>query len=260
MANLSFVNNQRFGACRLCGGSLGANTIHLLKMWNPFKRKTKVTGEDLAVLKKIVAILPAKYSYLKDQISEEFIIGKKPNELGDENTLRFSLDSNLAKKFGNPDLPEFFIIKNIKIWNAAKHKYSTVELHILTGFLAGIRINAKYKELNFNKFDVSDVSEKHFQDDGKTTLNNLLSDLDPELTNYLDLEETFLIEIPEGEFYTIKNLGDGNYLAINDNREVYSLIHDPYEVEKIFESIDDFYASVKTGIFNIDKYLNKKIG
>jgi hypothetical protein len=55
----------------------------------------------------------------------------------------------------------------------------------------------------------------------------------------LDIENTFKIEIPEGDFYTIKDLGDGNYLAVDEHGVVYELLHDPYSIVKKANSIHD---------------------
>ncbi|UII33166.1 hypothetical protein LVD17_04910 [Fulvivirga ulvae] len=103
------------------------------------------------------------------------------------------------------------------------------------------------------------MHEKHFQDEEKNELQNIIQNHLKDIESQLDLHDTFKIEIPEGEFYVIKNLGDGNYLAVDTYGKVYGMIHDPYEIDKLFESIADFKAGIVSGLFDIKKYYDRKM-
>ncbi len=83
--------------------------------------------------------------------------------------------------------------------------------------------------------------------------------LSKKVLSVIDINSTFKIQIPEGVFYVIKDFGDGNYLAMEENGAIYGMIHDPYEVEMLFKNKDVFVNAIESGEFNIFKYYNSKI-
>ncbi len=223
-----------------------------------FRRKKRILKEDFDFLNAVVSKLPSKYGYLKRQVNAEFLLGKELNKLSGKGNYTLIFDANLAKKYTNKKIPRFFIIKDIKIFNRKDNLYEDIELDIVTGLLSGFKINTKYRNLDFNTIDSSHIKEKHFEDKNGGTLTKILGKIDEDIISQLDIDETFEIKIPEGEFYVIKNLGDGNYLSINKQGAVYGMIHDPYEVELLFEKKDDFFKALKNGTFKIQEYYRKK--
>lgn len=211
-------------------------------MFGFFKKKEEYDFEnkEIVFFKSVISILPKKYSYLGKQVMKEFILGWKPNKLGYQNSYTFLLNANLEKKFERKDLPQFFIIKNIRIWENNLQKFVDFELDILTGLLAGFKSESViFGNFNFKKTDLSQITEKHFNNDDKEVLLKIVGDISKEQKLKLDIEDSFKIDIPEGTFYTIKNLGEGNYLSVNEKGEVYELLHDPYSVKKKASSINE---------------------
>lgn len=209
----------------------------------------KITKEDFNFLKLIVTSLPDDYAYLIQQISKDFILGKKVNPLGENGTYTLLLNANLANIYKNNLHPEFFIIKDIFIWNKKKSIFENVELHIIDGILQGFRINAKYRDLDYSRLDVTRVKEKYFKNDDKECLMDILGDIPKEVYDLLDINASFKIETLEGEFYTLKELGDGNYISVDLSGAIFRMIHDPYVVEKIYENKDLFFEDLLTKRF-----------
>ena len=216
---------------------------------SPYKPK-KVKKEDYEFLQFISKKLVEKYPYLEKQVNKEFIL-KKRLEPAEDGTYSLILNAQLEKNYLNKNLPRFFLIQNIRVWNKRKGDYDLINFHIVEGMLVGYRVKARTKDLDLTKIDVSRINEKHFSDIDKANLLEVFNGISTELEMLLDIKETFTIEIPEGKFYTIKNLGDGNYLAINDKGSIYSLEHDPYEVKEIFKDKDSFIAAIKSGEFKL---------
>ncbi|MCF6348257.1 MAG: hypothetical protein L3J20_08160 [Flavobacteriaceae bacterium] len=228
-------------------------------MFNLFRKKKLIKEKDYIFLKAITESLSNKYPYLPDQISKEFILDKLPNQLGDKGTYMLTLNAKLEPKYSNKSLPQFFIIRNIGVWNNAKKSFEQIELHILEGMLAGFRVVSKYSDFNLKKIDTSKVKEKHFNNKDKDTLKKIIGNIPSNLLSQLDIEDTFKIEIPEGEFYIIKDLEDGNYLSMDEKGAVYGMIHDPYEIEKLFDNKERFFEALKSRKFNISEYYNIKM-
>lgn len=152
--------------------------------------------------------MPNRYSYLRKSITKDFILGWKPNQLGYPDSYTFLLNANLEKELKKKELPSFFILKNICIWESSMKEYINIELDILTGFLGGFKSESlKFKNFDFTKFDLSKLTEKHFNNQDKGDLMKIIGKENKEHLLQFDFEDTFKLEIPEGNFYTIKNLG-----------------------------------------------------
>lgn len=228
-------------------------------MFNLFGKKKLINERDYEFLRAVVEALPSKYSYLISQVSEEFILDKKVNQLGDKGTYTLILNAELETKYSDKSFPQLFIVKDVDVWNEVKDSFEQIELHILEGMLAGFRLNAKYSELDFEKIDTSKIKEKHFRNEEKEFLKTLTSKVSKDILSQLDIESTFKIELQEGDFYVLKDLEDGNYLSMNEKGAVYGMIHDPYEVEKLFDTKESFFEALKSGEFSISEYYDKKM-
>lgn len=223
-------------------------------MFNIFRKGKKIKKEDYDFLEAIIEALPSQYSYLIDQVTEDFILDKKNNPLGDQGTWTLILNADLERKFAKKWLPKFFIIKGIGICNKNKESIELVELHIMEGMLAGFKLQAKYSDLDLERIDISRVVEKQFQDEDQEVLNEILGNVPEDILFYLDLKSTFKIDTEEGYFYVIKKLGDGDYLAMDKKGAVYVMIHDPYKVERIFSNKESFFQALKSSKFDVSKF------
>ena len=68
----------------------------------------------------------------------------------------------------------------------------------------------KFENYVLSQYDTSNLIEKHFKNDNeKEELLKIIRKVDKQKESQFDLEDTFKIELPEGDFYTIKNLGMG---------------------------------------------------
>ena len=219
-------------------------------MFGIFSNKKKLLAKDIEFLNSVITSLPSKYEYLKQQTNDEFILGKKSNPLGDSDTYTLSLNADLENKYSNKYLPRYFILKNIKIANKMNMSVINIELDILEGMLAGYRAPTDYNNLDLNNIDTTCVYEKHFVDDERNELMCILGQIDSATEAALDLQETFLIELDTGSYYVIKNLGDGNYLSVNEQGNVYEMIHDPYSIDLLYTDLHIFYKDLK--LSNID--------
>ena len=195
-------------------------------MLNILKRKN-IRKEDYTFLNSIASRLIDKYPYLVSQISKDFILDKKDNEFESKGTYTLILNAKLESKYINRKLPQFFIIKDIFIWNKIKNKKEPIELDVMQGMLAGYKI----KEQNFNNQD-------------KEELDKIIGDIDEKIIPLLSLNSSFKIDIPEGTFYVIKDLNNGDYISIDQNGSVYKMTHDPYEIKCIYKKKEDFFEAI----------------
>ncbi|TPG40252.1 hypothetical protein [Flavobacterium pectinovorum] len=220
-------------------------------MFNFFKKKKKkeylITKVELAFFKSLITVLPSKYRYLLPQINDGFLLAFKENVLGFKDSYTFLLNAKLEPIYINKKLPHFFILQNIKVWNKVKNDYISVNLNILSGYLGGFNVEStEFSNFDFTKFDISDINEKHFEN---KELDDLLVQSNFNSTNKVLFEQkinyTYSIKIPEGIFFYIDHISNGDVLAIDLLGNCYLLIHDPYKVIKIFNT-EEFFFKLET--------------
>lgn len=155
-------------------------------MFDFFKKKKEIkTSKDFFVFFScLVKILPIKYNYLELQINDDFIIAFKNNILGFENSFTFVLNARLESKYLNVKLAPYFILKGIEVWHLIEKRFIEIELDILNGILGGFKMeNIDFDSYDFNKFNVSEINEKHFEN----------KDLIKLLKNFNNIEQTLII-------------------------------------------------------------------
>ena len=74
------------------------------------------------------------------------------------------------------------------------------------------------------------------------TAEKILKSLTKEQIALLELEHTFEIELEDKQFFTILDMEDGNYIAVNKQGKVYRLNHEHKErAQLIADSPIDFF-------------------
>ncbi|MES2512662.1 MAG: hypothetical protein V4580_00905 [Bacteroidota bacterium] len=212
-------------------------------MFNFFNKKPKnnITSKVLANLRKVCDGLKYNYVYLLPQISSDFIIGKKINGYGDKGAYTLILNQLLEEKFRNKGSP-LFIIKNINIIDSKNEKY-VLEFHVFEGILVGYYCSIELDELIVNSVTILNIYEKHFINHDKNRLLKMVSNVGEKQVKQMDLENSFCISIENKNYYTIKSIGNGDYLTVDDNLDLFSLHHDPFEIKKISETLHNIDLS-----------------
>lgn len=199
----------------------------------------KPSNEVMKFLKNLVSILPNKYYYLGDQINPNFFLGLERNQIN-KRKYSFLLNANLQEKYVNKKVANYFILENILVWENALKNFVPINVSVVKGLIISIELpSIKFSNYDFSKHDISQLFEKRFNNEDKVELLQIIGKLNKDQQEKLDIDDTFKVEIPEGVFYTIKNLGDGDYLAVDCKGTVYELLHDPYIIKKKASNIKE---------------------
>jgi hypothetical protein len=227
-------------------------------MFDFFKRrKTKsIQDWEFQILNAVVDKLPPQYSFLKNQVNEDFILDSVPNEFLRHGWKRIICNQNLYNAFKNNTIN--YKIDGIEILDSISKTYKKLEIDIYEGIIIGYRLEGNSGQFDFSSINLKNLHESQFPNKSKGELEKILGHVDEEALLKLDINDTFKIELPEGIFYVVKDLGDGNYLSINKSGEVFGMLHDPFEIDKIFNNKRDFFDALKKGEFVIEDYFNKK--
>jgi len=69
-----------------------------------------------------------------------------------------------------------------------------------------------------------------------------------------DIISGFEIEIKAEKYFTIKELGNGDYIAIKETGQIFGLIHEKNRIEEIFDNIDLMYSALRKKTFDFESY------
>ncbi|HEY1047535.1 MAG TPA: hypothetical protein VGF79_13905 [Bacteroidia bacterium] len=130
-----------------------------------------------------------------------------------------------------------------------------LNITIYEGLWIGFEIEKNILDFNNFQIDISLFKKSKSKLTSDTKIEKLLSGLTCEKLELTNLGE---FDVDGKTYYQIKDLEDGNYLAIDNKGQVFGLLHDPYKIELINKSVKQFIDDVNNGQFNFDNYLNSK--
>lgn len=239
-------------------------------MFGFFKRKKKfdhpllnrerlpIADSELDFLKKLISALPAKYSFLNNQLNHDFLVGKMVNPLGEEGSFTFSIDQLQEKKLckRNP----YYRLKGLSIFNHRKEKFEAVELDIVDNIIVGYYAPDSYEIYDMGRIEIKIIYEDRAIDIVMKELKQILVPTEiKKLEEYLSFNNIFEIELDGKTFYTIHDYEDGNYLGLTLAGEIYGLFHDPYKIELIFSDVEAFIEQLESGEFSLENYFNNSM-
>jgi hypothetical protein len=228
-------------------------------MFNLFKKKPikKIQEWEYTLLKEVVRRLPVKYSFLINQVNSEFILDSVPNEFLEHGWKRIICNQNLYNSIKNTNIN--YKIVGIKIFDLVVKSYKSIELDLYEGILIGYKVDENSGRYDFKNIDLKNLREKPYENKDRDVLKRIIGKVSDDILTQLSIEDAFKIELPEGDFYVIKDFEDGNYLSMNEKGGVFGMIHDPYEIEKLFENKESFFEALKLGEFSITEYYENKM-
>jgi hypothetical protein len=157
----------------------------------------------------------------------------------------------------------YFNLAGILVFERKSKKYIPLKLNYFHDSLTSIKIeNPKkfHKNFDLNNLKVQEIEIKKLKLDNpdKEIVLKILKKLDRGKLNLLDIENTFEIEIDEKLFYTILDMEDGNYIAIDKEGKIYRLNHDNKErVKQIAENPIAFFKIYNGQKSELENVMNK---
>lgn len=207
---------------------------------------------------------------IAELLSIEFPEFKKVIEMSELNGINFMEKPqgiNLTRSYNPKVYGEIkrnhntcFNLVGVSVFEKKTKKYVPIKLGYLHDALNIIEIpNPKQfhriYDLNNTKVEKIEIKNIKLENPEKAIVLKILNEIDREKLSSLDLENTFEIEIDGQLFFTIIDMEDGNYIAIDKERIIYRLNHDQnVRVKKIAENPIEFfkiYSDKKSELENI---------
>jgi len=140
-----------------------------------------------------------------------------------------------------------FNLTGISVFHKKEKRYQPIKLYYQSDGLTKIEIdNPEYfhKTYDLTQIQKGDIELEHLpmENPDQIVVERILKSLTQEQRNLLELAYSFEIELDEKLFYTVLDMEDGNYVAVDKKGKVYRLIHDHEEpVKLVAEKPIDFF-------------------
>lgn len=215
--------------------------------------------EEEQLLNAIVAALPAELSVIKERNAAIRLWG-----LSDWSVLYpgfqfvsmgFTEEEYRASKKPGLNLK----ITGLKIYSKRTRNFEDLELLVKNNLICGLRIsNYELSALDLNQISSKDCMQSNFEFP-PDPIDLFYDALPQEIKNKLAIEDLEEIEFNNRTFYSFYDLEDGNYLAVDKNAKVYSLVHDAKPMAKGLKiAFIDMLNEIANNQFDSETHLNER--
>ena len=223
-------------------------------MFGLFKKTSwKIDGKVFDFFDKLFKQLPVEFQFLSDGLHKGLYKRYSVNSAMKGHYYSIGFDPSQSDK--SMTKGKQFELQNILVTQDANE--FNLNITVYEGLWIGFEIEKNIVDLNNFQFDLTRLykNKSKFEKDSK--IEKLVRGLS---SNHLDLTDLSEFEVDGKLYYQIKDLEDGNYIAIDNKGQVFGLIHDPYKIDLINKSVKQFVDDVNNGQFDFDKYLNGQNG
>jgi hypothetical protein len=206
-------------------------------LFNGNKKKSLET--DVVLMKTIFSSLGKEYSYIINQLNDNIISGVKRQNSPIPNYRKFSLNVDILNKYEDKN-GKYFSVKGVKVYDNNVKQYVELQINIGFGILQG------YATLNVKEFnpEVSNVNIKNYSvevfGEGTPSIKDLFT---KEELVFLNVNDVYEVELKGKVYFHIKDLDDGDFIAVDENKDIFKITHDPFEITRIEGKFIDILKS-----------------
>ena len=198
-------------------------------MFGLFKR-TKIQEWEIQLLRNVILKLPKEYLSLMNQINDGLFRGVLVDISDIPGYVCFTFHSNLIKKYDRAQERDFKLT-NIKVYDRKSCDFLNYEIYISSGTINGYSLEGKNRRnIDVEKVDVSKFMRVFI---GESDYNRIINIFNKEEKAFLNPSQIYSVHINDKEYYHIKELGDGDFVGMDHNNNIYKITHDPLELSLI---------------------------
>ncbi len=203
-------------------------------MFNLFKKNNKeLLAKEKALMSAVFLALGEEYSYIANQLSDNIISGINESNVPFPNYKKFSLNSNVLSKYENR-YGRYFVIQGIKIFDFNTKEYVELKINIGFGLLLGYATpGIKMFNPDLTNIDLGGLSLRFFAEEDTTKVKLFTK----EEWSLLNPNEVYEVEINGKKYFHILDLEDGDFIGIDEKRNIYKITHDPFLITPINKRI-----------------------
>lgn len=210
-------------------------------MINIFKRKTKIKDIELFELK-VAEVLYSEFPQIREHLRKSklkiYFYSTGITLLRQNDSI---IESNKSSKI-------CFELSGIYLLERKTQRQKEIKLFYQRNVLH--QISVEKPETFYKDFDLNSITKKETkireivtENPGLKIVSRILSSLNKQQLALLYIEDTFEIEINDKFYYTIVDMENGNYIAVDKKGKIFRLNHNARETEKeIFKNAYDFLS------------------
>jgi hypothetical protein len=233
----------------------------ILGIFFPPYKHSVLRQEQSRLFTTIITSLPEDFNEIKQQtLSARFLGLDDWKVFPDFKFVSLSYGGDTVFKFKKRR--KNFKISGLQIFSNLTKQFVDIEILIYDNFVSGLKIeNSHYqlREFDLGKINNKDVTKAEFTFP-PSNIDIFYDSLDQEIKNKLNPDDLFDIDFNNRKFYSFCDLENGNYLAVDKNLNVYSLVHDAKPmVRGIKISFNDILSEIANNKFDKEKHLEERL-
>lgn len=196
-------------------------------MFGLFKR-TKIADWEIRLLKNVLLQLPQEYTAYINPIDNGLFKGIWLNASTIPGYNAFRFNPEVYKRYSDPK-GQNFKITGIRVYDTKSAAFLPYEVYFYKGIIDGYALTGnKHMVVDPDTVDVSDFRKQVIGDEDYKRIAHLFSNQEKKLLNPFEI---YAITLGNVEFFHIKALEDGNFIAVDLHKTFYRVTHDPFEVK-----------------------------
>ena len=202
-------------------------------MFNLFRR-SKIAEWEKQLLINVFSLLSEQYSIYKEQVEKGLLNKVFFSSHPTKNYVGFSYNS-IVSKYEKTKL-KGFILDGISVFDKKINSYTPFRLHIYTGLIIGYSTPEVDKFVpDISQIKIENIKEIEFSNHDFVDISKILSN---DEIRILNSDDVYIIELEGKKIYHLKDLEDGDFIGMDENKNIYEITHDPYEMKLLNTSLD----------------------
>lgn len=196
-------------------------------MFNLFKRK-QLNQWEKDLLINIFDILSNEFVHYKEQIQAGLLKRVRLSNNFVPNEVNFSYNPTIAEKFRERN-GRHFCIQGIRVFDKKKREWSEIILYFSHGLIISYSTpqNDNFAP-DISKVLIISLRKVYLDTSPYNIIKKLFNEFEQKLINPADFYE---IEIKGKVYYHIKDIGDGDFIGVDEQKKIYKITHDPFEIK-----------------------------
>lgn len=225
----------------------------------PYKHSV-LRKEQTKLFTAVVSLLPEDFNEIKQQtLSARFWGLDNWTLYPDFKFVTLSYGGDTVFKYKKRG--QNFKISGLQLYSNFTRQFEGIEILIHDNLVIGLKIEKSQYQLS--EFDLGKFNNKGLTTSAFTfppsDIDIFYDSLNQEIKNKLNPDDLFDIDFNNRTFYSFFDLEDGNYLAVDKNLKVYSLVHDARPMVKgIKISFSDILSEIANNKFDKGKHLEER--
>ncbi len=203
----------------------------------PRRPEAKTLDFLVACLKKLPSDI---YGVYVSQLAEGIVRYVGDSEFDNpsfRNYVSFTYNPKISVKYQDWN-GRFWLVRGITVENRNQTEKTKVSIFFSHGLVCGYTFESgRDFDPDPGTIDVSNTTQE-FVDSPDPIVKSLLSSRDQELINWSDVYE---VEVEGKTYFHLRDIGDGDFIGIDENSRFYEIRHDPIEVIGLDGSLGEIF-------------------